>query len=400
VTDTAWRRLRRRLRPARRAVRRARDRAAGRLWRLGRRVTRPVRAPRDRTRAPWTPAAVVSGAEFAPAAMAAAGELRLFAAANPRYATCTGVVWTRPDRLVTAYLLGRAFVTSTFIVPDGDDAGTGRDRIAIERRAVMGDTPELGLITNVKRSRDGHWIVYGDDTFGHAAVCTVDPATGAPTGIAGTVHVAGDTILHAAAFSPDGRHLLYSSIGVPGGLRIARFTGDPATGTVTFGPVTCTPNPGFPAAIKALDFSPDGRWLAVGYGANAGGVSGRPQTRSFVDIHPWDAATGTLGPPVARSPRRWRAGGIEDVTWLASGDRLLVTDQFRDQALVVDCDPTTGTLGPVRARIGWAAGGLHAPHGCAQSPDGRWLAITNYGDGSLRIFDTADPAAAGAASTT
>jgi DNA-binding beta-propeller fold protein YncE len=119
-----------------------------------------------------------------------------------------------------------------------------------------------------------------------------------------------------------------------------------------------------------------------------------------VDIHPWDAATGTLGPPVARSPRRWRAGGIEDVTWLASGDRLLVTDQFRDQALVVNCDPTTGTLGPVRARIGWAAGGLHAPHGCAQSPDGRWLAITNYGDGSLRIFDTADPAAAGAASTT
>ncbi len=156
----------------------------------------------------------------------------------------------------------------------------------------------------MKRSRDGHWIVYGDDTFGHAAVCAVDPATGAPTGIAGTVHVAGDTILHAAAFSPDGRHLLYSSIGVPGGLRIARFTGDPATGTVTFGPVTCTPNPGFPAAIKAIDFSPDGRWLAVGYGANAGGVSGRPQTRSFVDIHPWDAATGTLGPPVARSPRR------------------------------------------------------------------------------------------------
>jgi len=378
---------------ARRTVRRTRARVAARVWRRGRRIVRPLRAPRDRARAPWAPVAVVDGGDFAPAAMAEVGELMLFAAANGRFATCTGVVWTRPDRLVTAYLLGRAFVTSTFRAGAGAPVAT----VGIERRAVLADRPEIGWICNVKQSRDGRWLVYGDDTHGYAAVLPVDPTTGEPTGIAGTVAVPGDTFLHALGFSPDGRYLLYSSIGVAGGLRVVACTGDPTTGAVTFGPVVCTPNPHFPAALKALDFSPDGRWIAMAYGANAGAASGRPRSASFVEVRPWDAATGTPGPPVARSPRSWRTGGIEDLVWLAAGDRLLVTDQFRDQALIVGCDPATGALGPVLGRIGWATGGLHAPHGCAQSPDGRWLAITNYGDGSLRIYDTADPASGGAA---
>jgi hypothetical protein len=370
------------------------QRALGRVWRVARRVGRPLRRRAERARSPWAPAAVVGGAEFDAAAMAALGERPRYAAANPRLATCTGVVWTRPDRVVIAYLLGRAFVTSEFAAPGRD--GTP---VSIDRRHVLGDRPEIGRITNVKVSRDRRWLAYGDDTYGHAAVLALDPATGGPAGIAGTVKVPGDAILHAIAFSPDGRYLLFSSVDVPGGLRVVPVTTDPATGRVTFGPVVCTPSPYLPSALKGLDFSPDGRWLALAYGANAGAHTTRASIPAFVEIRRWDAATGTPGPPVARSPRTWRVGGIEDVVWLAAGDRLLLTDQFRDQALIVACDPGSGALGSVLGRIGWATGGLRNPHGCAESPDGRWLAITNYGDGSLRIFDTADPASGGATRT-
>jgi len=373
---------------------RATQRLLGLVWRSARRVWRPLRRPGDRARSPWAPVVVVPADEFDPPTMAAEGMDRRFAAANPRYATCTGTVWTRPDRMVTAYLLGRAFVTSEFAAPGRDGAP-----VSIDRHDVLGDRPDIGRITGVKISRDRRWLTYGDDTHGHAAVLALDPATGIPTGIAGTVKVPGDVILHAIGFSPDGRYLLFSSVDVPGGLRIVPVTADPDTGRVTFGPVACTPNPYLPSALKGLDFSPDGRWIAMAYGANAGAASTRSTAPAFVEIRPWDAATGTPGPPVARSPRSWRVGGIEDLVWLSAGDRLLLTDQFLDQALVVGCDPGTGAFGPVITRIGWAAGGLHAPHGCAESPDGRWIAITNYGDGSLRIFDTTDPAAAGAAST-
>ena len=29
------------------------------------------------------------------------------------------------------------------------------------------------------------------------------------------------------------------------------------------------------------------------------------------------------------------------------------------------------------------------PHGCATSPDGSTVAVTNYGDGTVRFFDAA-----------
>ena len=119
--------------------------------------------------------------------------------------------------------------------------------------------------------------------------------------------------------------------------------------------------------------------------------------RRLAMAHPAVAEAGVVGSPVARSPKSWGLGVGEDVTWLVSGERILVSDQFHDQALIVECDPASGALGSVVARIGWTAGGLSAPHGCAQSPDGRWLAITNYGDGACRFFDLTDPAASGAA---
>ena len=372
-------------------LRRTRRRLGGWLWRTGRNVSRPIRAPRDRARSPWTPALVVFGSDLDVETVAAAGHERRFAGANPRFATCTGVVWTRPDRLVVAHKLSRTFVTYA-VTPTADS-------LTVEPVARTPELPGVGLITNVAVSPDGHWLVFGDDTLHRVAIHASDPATGGPREIAAAVvSFPGDGILHGVVFSPDGRHLVHSSIdGGVGGLRITPFAGDPTTGTVTTGPVRATPNPYAPSALKGLDFSPDGRFLVLSHGGNVGAESTRSRIPGFVEIRPWDAEAGEVGSPVVRSPKSWGLGGGEDVTWLVSGERILVSDQFHDQALIVECDPASGALGSVVARIGWTAGGLSAPHGCAQSPDGRWLAITNYGDGACRFFDLADPAAKGAA---
>lgn len=365
----------------------------GQLWRGGRLVSRPLRRRRDQARAPWTPALIVPGAELDAESVAAAGHERLFIGTNRRYATCTGVVWTRPNRMVVAHKLTRTLVTYA--------VAASTDGLTIDRLERTPARPEIGQISNLNVSPDGHWLAFGDDTFGHVAVYAVDTSSGGPReSMAGIVRHPGDSVHHGVVFSPDGRHILYSSIDLrAGGLRIAPFAGDPTTGTVTIGEVRAIPNAYRPSALKGLDFSPDGRWLALSYGANAGPTASRSTIPAFVEVHPWDATSGRVGPPVTRSPRSWGMGIGEDITWLASGDRLLVADQSRDQALLARCDPVTGALGPIVARIGWAAGGLQAPHGCAQSPDGRWLAITNYGDGSCRIFDTTDPASGGATST-
>ena len=63
--------------------------------------------------------------------------------------------------------------------------------------------------------------------------------------------------------------------------------------------------------------------------------------------------------------------------------RILVADQGIDEIVAFDFDAENRTL----AFAGRILAGLSFPHGVAASADGRFVAVTTYGDDSLRIFD-------------
>lgn len=367
-----------------RAARSARYRAriAGR--RTGARVRhlmhRTSGALGDRRRSPAGPAAVVTEPEFSPRAMARAGLPGYFAAGARRYATCTGVLWTRPDRLVTAFLLGSALVTYDF------DGRT--DRVRIRHLSTTVDRHRIGWPESLAGAPDGSWLAMPDSNSARLLVLRVDRESGIPDPEpVAECAVPGDQNLHGVAVAPDGRSLLYTCVGnraVGGSLRHVPVAA--TGGTVHLGPVTGIPDPEPRLRPKAVAYSPDGRFVAVGYGPNVtvDPVLDHPPAR--VDVHRHDPATG-LGELVGRTPDHWLGrGSVECVAWTPDGRRLVATDQVGDQALIVDVDPRSGAVAGLANRIGWAAGGLSFPHGCAVSPDGRWLAITNYGDGTLRLF--------------
>lgn len=307
--------------------------------------------------------------------MARRGEPSYFAGGIRRYATCTAAAWTGPDRLVAAFLLGRAFTTYTV---DGPEP---RPRVRHRSTTIMAEPrwPESLAV-----SPDGRWLACTDSASGQCHVLAVDPdGTPDPTPRA-SCGLPGDHNVHGVTVARDGRSVLYTTIDDPGGLRHAPVShvGE----RWTLGPVTPVPVPSPGRTPKAVAYSPDGRWLAIGYGPNVTTHAVVSTTPTWIDVHRSDPS-GAVGERISRTPDAWLPGGsVECVAWSPDGRRLVATDQAGHQALVIEVDPDTGVVGRLTERIGWAAGGLSFPHGCAVSPDGRALAVTNYGDGSLRLF--------------
>ena len=67
--------------------------------------------------------------------------------------------------------------------------------------------------------------------------------------------------------------------------------------------------------------------------------------------------------------------------------RILGANQGADTVTALDFDPARGRLG----LAGTFAAGLSFPHGIDASADGRFVAITNYGDDTLRIARVINP---------
>ena len=350
-------------------------RTTGRL----RRLCRIARAPGDRTRSPAGPAATVLEPQFSPRAMARSGQTSYFAGGTRRYATCTGVAWTRPDRLVSAFLLGTSIVTYSFEAHG--------DQPRIRHLATAVEPERLGWIESLAVSPDGRWLATVDSNTGRCLVLAVDPDSGVPDPVpVASTGVPGDHFMHGVTWTPGGQAVLFTTIDGAGNIRVADF--GVTAGTARLAPPIPIDNPRPGCMPKGVAFSPDGRFLAIGYGPNVTGSAVLDRPATSVDVHRYDPTT-VIGERVSRTPDDWLpAGSVECVAWTPDGRRLVATDQVGDQALIADVDPDSGAITGLAARIGWSAGKLSFPHGCAPSPDGRWLAVTNYGDGSLRLYRT------------
>jgi Tol biopolymer transport system component len=106
------------------------------------------------------------------------------------------------------------------------------------------------------------------------------------------------------SWSPDGRYLIYYSLGQPTHLRLLSVSGPPDRQPV---PLV---DPQFTSITGR--FSPDGRWIA--YTSNESGSN-------EVSVRPFDSATGTVGNPVVLTH-----GGGRTPLWRGDGKELFYFD--------------------------------------------------------------------------
>lgn len=332
-------------------------------------------APVDRRAHPAQPTAVVVLDNQIPAVLAGSGR-HLFASGRKRYATASDVVWLTPNRLAAVYLL-----TSTIAVFDVDDSSGAP--VATLRGQVSGQ-PGIEMASSIAAAPDGTWVAVTNSSAGSVSVLSLDDGVGdiSVTVLATVAHPA-DRNVHGLAVTPDGRFIAFTSIDEPGGVRMASVSAGDGDIAVRVDSTVVTAQS--PLRPKGIRFAPDGRFVVLAYGCNVDRTRMRLQP-GFVEVRRFEMESGTIGDVVSRTGPALRLGAGESVAFLPDGSGVVVTDQIHSTAQVIEFDRQTGQLGAVTMHIGWTAGGLSFPHGCSVSPDQRWIAITNYGDGSIRFF--------------
>jgi 6-phosphogluconolactonase (cycloisomerase 2 family) len=292
-----------------------------------------------------------------------------------RVATCSGVAWFHGDHLATVNLQGNTLHTYRLdpVGPTGPalvPVQTLRDLRGLNWPDNLAFSPD-GRLVAVTNSRDGAVQIYRVDLAGHRV--SDEPAA--------TVRYEGDVNPHGIAFSRCSRVLAYTTVDVPGWIRLHRVA--EAGGHLEVTPLQQLRNELAPLKPKGIDFAPDGRFAVICYAANV-----MPEARADgrLEIHSFDSEAGLGEPPVSIGGAELRVGFPDDVKFFADGSHVVATDQARDAAIVVRFDARSGRLGELRMVLENPPARLSFPHGVGVSPDGRYLGITNYGDDKLNLY--------------
>ena len=297
-------------------------------------------------------------------------------AGRKRLATCSGVAWFRGHHLAVVNLYGGHLRVYRFH-PGSDGPATG-PRLELLHEMTDG----LAYPEDVAVSPDGTLLAVThsmSDDLG-VSLHPIDAVSLAP-GPAGETLRRGvrGSAFHGVSFSPDSRHLAFTEIGAPGYVEV-----------VTVGTTrerTCLlENRHAPLKPKSVAFSRDGRFAVIALALNVAPGPGAAAPDGLLSVHRFDAASGVIGEVVAemRGPDTALVN-MEICTFLPniSGApyRILVANQGADMVTEFTFDPGVRAL----AFTGIFAAGLSFPHGVDACADGRFVAVTTYGDDTLHV---------------
>jgi hypothetical protein len=275
----------------------------------------------------------------------ARGLVPFVVAGRKRFATCSGVAWFRGHHLAVVNLYGGHLRVYRF------EPGTG------------GARPTLTIRHQISEGISLH---------------PIDAMSLAPRLAHGMLRVG--TAFHGLGFSPDSRHLAFTEVGNPGYVEIARTDS---------GACTCRlENTYAPLKPKGVAFSPGGHFVILALAPNVRLEGEGTTSGGMLAVHRFDAEKGIIAPNALAVTLNTTAAfyAVESCTVLPAVRgrpcRILAVDQAADLAPAFDFDAGKGTL----AIAGVFAAGMSFPHGIDASADGRFVAITNYGDDTLRIL--------------
>jgi DNA-binding beta-propeller fold protein YncE len=297
-------------------------------------------------------------------------------AGRKRLATCSGVAWFRGYHLAVVNLYGRHLRTYRFH-PQGD---AQPPRLELLHELTDG----LSYPEDVAVSPDGKLLAISHSMSHEVGVSlhSIDPVSLAPSPIVKTLRAG--VAFHSVKFSPDSRHLAFTEIGNPGFVEIVRVSSPQLERTCLLENRHGSLKP------KSIAFSDDGDFAFVSMTLN---VTPRLEVQSSggaLFVHRFDAENGVIGTEVLAELRGTDIflGNVEICRVLphvpGKPYRILLVNQGADLVSAFEFDPVAHSL----SLAGIFASGLSFPHGLDVSHDGKYVAITAYGDDSLHIART------------
>ncbi len=290
-----------------------------------------------------------------------------------RYATCSGVAWFHDNKyLATVNLLGNAFATYEF------------EPTTNTIKPLQKFTQDLSYPVNLAFSHDGSLVAVTNSKNGNITIYEVDLQTHLinPTPIS-IIKYQEDTTVHGIRFSPNSKFLAYTTIDEPGYVRVFKMI-KKSNGEIEVNATQDFKNIFIPLKPKGIDFTPDGKFIAICYSGNAGS---RSKTNSLLAIFPFDSEEGTINEYAVSVVDETSGLFIpEDIVFFPDSSHLIATNQDNDSVVLYKFNKSSGLIGKSSVLLNNPHSQLSFPHGIAISTDGHYLAVTNLGDDKFNIY--------------
>lgn len=287
-----------------------------------------------------------------------------------RYATCTSVDWISNNKLAVLNLYGQHLRVYSF---ERDTKQLCQlQYISNQDGACLGE-PEhcsfchncsMALIANSNPGSINLYMISPDDT-----IC--------PQPIASVRH---RNLVHNVRFTPNGRYCACVVFDKVDAFYIYRI--EIKSGKVSLQQVYHATHT-FRLRAKAINFTSDGRFMIVAYAYCATHSINVPP-ESVLEVYRFEQETGTVGDRVCTVSGSL---AIEDMVITRNQKHIIITDQAGDALVVYSFDTDRGLIDQHSQIFSGAEFGLHFPHGLSLSPDEKYLALSNYGDDSVRIYE-------------
>lgn len=290
-----------------------------------------------------------------------------------RLSTCTGVIWIGDDKLVSVGVHNRSLDTYQF-----DPATPRLSAYKNEILDTFQKTP-LGQLENIAITSDGSLAAISNN--GQASVHLYTTTKAELTHIAEIPKVGWWT--HGVRFSREMDYIVYTIFGNPGRIMLFRMTRDGEEVYIT--PLQVMNTDLFPLHPKGIDFSKDDRFIAVCHAINNSKAPNR--ISGALAVYAFDRINGKIDPsPVSVIGTSELLSVPEDLCFSPDGSSILVANHANDTVTVHAFDPITGQIGESRVLLQNPEAQLSFPHGISISPNGKYLAVTNYGDDTVKIY--------------
>lgn len=295
----------------------------------------------------------------------------LYAGERGRFSSSSGVVWMPGDH----YLISIHLFSGLISIYEFDETTKSLSPIQClgEKEGFFLDHPE-----NLDISPDGKWVAISEGS-GLLNFFKFDANSGTLyPGHFILRHKRNDWV-HGIAYSNDGNFLGTTSIGPNPKICIYKQKAN----KFTIHQVLKTKIR--PLEPKSVAFSPDNRFLAACY-CQVIGTNVCKDPQATLEIYRFDPNSQLFDPdPISTFTKV--PGNMETVKFSPDGTYLVTTDQALDEVFVHNFDPSSGQLLSSQVLLQNPEAELNFPHGLAFSNNGKYLAVTNYGDDRITIYE-------------
>jgi|GEM_PF-1789488 len=286
-----------------------------------------------------------------------------------RYATATSAAWFHGHYLALLNLYGQQIQIYFF------DEHTQSVQL-IQEIADPRNT-HLHMPEHIAISPDETLLILGNSNPPSMNIYTITPDHRVhPQPLLSIPH---NGLVHNARFSPDGNYCACACFDKKHAISIYALDRD--YGGIKLRQTFCGSNNSL-LRTKAINFTKDGKFAIIAYALAARDSVKRPY-ESMLVVREFDQKQGILGTIVCTVRDAFFS---EDICLSPDETELFVTDQAYDQLLIYPFNACSGIISAHCTRYCNPEAQLSFPHGISISRDGKYMAVSNYGDDSCTIY--------------